>query len=116
MQIDWKSIEKDWKSMRTWGKAIEIVAHLYVRERFEIGIMVCSREPCRSKCLKNDQGYNPSSQDNEHRLDIFENPYGAPRLTESQNPPSKKPKSKRYFPKSKRYLPKNKRYLPKSKR
>ena len=66
-------------------------------------------------------------------LDIFENPYGAPRPTEPKTPPpsSKKkeiqkknkslkipyfPKSKRSFPKSKRYLPKSKRYLPKSKR
>ena len=61
-------------------------------------------------------------------LDIFENTYGAPGSTESQNPPSCKkeipktlksssiPKSTRYFPKSKRYLPQSKRYLPQSKR
>ena len=51
-------------------------------------------------------------------LDIFENPYGAPRPTEPQNPPATKkeipktpiiPKSKRSFPKSKRSFPKSKR-------
>ena len=56
------------------------------------------------------------------KLDIFENPYGAPRPTESQNPPATKnespktpiiPKSKHNLPKSKRYLPKNKRSIPK---
>ena len=53
-------------------------------------------------------------------LDIFENPYGAPRPTESPNPPATKkeipknpktpiiPKSKRSFPKSKRSFPKSK--------
>ena len=61
-------------------------------------------------------------------LDIFENPYGAPRPTESKNPPATKkeipknpktpiiPKSKRSFPKSKRPFPKSKRSFPKSKR
>ena len=56
------------------------------------------------------------------KLDIFENPYGAPRPTESENPPATKkkeipknpktpiiPKSKRSFPKSKRSFPKSKR-------
>ena len=62
------------------------------------------------------------------RLDIFENPYGAPRPTESENPPATKkeiqkepktpiiPKSKRSFPKSKRSFPKSERSFPKSKR
>ena len=61
-------------------------------------------------------------------IDIFENPYGAPRPTESENLPatkqenpknSKTPiisKSKRSFPKSKRSFPKSKRSFPKSKR
>ena len=65
---------------------------------------------------------------NWRRLDIVENPYGAPRPTESQNPPSNKneipktpktpiiPKSKRYHPESKRSFPKSKRSFPKSKR
>ena len=59
------------------------------------------------------------------RLDIFENPYGGPRPTESENPPSNKteipkilkssriPKSKRYFPQSKRYIPQRKNFTPK---
>ena len=63
-----------------------------------------------------------------NELDIFETPYGAPRPTESQNPPSNKqeisktlkssriPKSECYLPKSNGYLPKSKRYLPISKR
>ena len=61
------------------------------------------------------------------KFDIFENPYGAPRPTESQNPHSNKkkipkfqkprsfPKSKCSFPKSKRSLPKSKRSFPKTK-
>ena len=61
-------------------------------------------------------------------LDIFENPYGAPRPTASQNPTAAKkeipknpktpiiPKSKRSSPKSKRSFPKSKRSFPKSKR
>ena len=55
------------------------------------------------------------------KLDIFENPYGAPRPTESQNPSATKkeiprnpktpiiPKSTGSFPKSKRSFPKSKR-------
>ena len=61
-------------------------------------------------------------------LDIFENPYGAPRPTESQNPPATKKeipkktenpdypqKSKRSFPKSKRSVSKSKRPFPQKK-
>ena len=55
------------------------------------------------------------------KFDIFDNPYGAPRPTESQNPPTTKkeipktpkapiiPKSKCSFPQSKRSFPKRKR-------
>ena len=61
-------------------------------------------------------------------LDIFENPYGPPPPTESQNPQATKkkipktlktpiiPKSKRSFPKSKRTYARSKRSFPKSKR
>ena len=64
----------------------------------------------------------------QHKLDIFENPYGAPRPTESENPPATKkenpknpktpiiPKSRRSSPKSRRSFPKSRRSFPKSKR
>ena len=46
-------------------------------------------------------------------FDIFEKAYGAPRPTESQNPPNNKNKLQK--PENLRESPKSKRYLPKSK-
>ena len=77
-----------------------------------------ARLVARRTCYKPQKGQN---------LDIFENPYGPPRPTESQPPPPQQqkkrnsqnpenpiiPKSKRSFPKSKRSFPKSKLSFPK---